>query len=275
MSNITAVLPCCCSQDPEPPAAPCCGNGSGPVSTPQRARVRWNGNIQLTVTGCACGCADDCATCYRAPTCTAMSGVGSFSGAQASGGFISEGDLTIFPGGQGDPGCAWHCDYVWTRLGSTPENRVSFVVTYPPGNCTPILPCPPPCLQYPPHPCDPSLHPASLLRYIGVIFQGVYPDCTLNRWIAGVRPGFGGLSMAGLNIPGPCNNAYIVTGSEPEYYGAFMGPQLRRCATTDSILPSSMFGTYTPFDWNIQHSGGVCVGGYATLNPGTVVIESV
>lgn len=275
MSNITAVLPCCCISDPDPPAAPCCGVGSGPVPTPQRARVRWNGSITLIVTGCPCGCADYCDGCQRSGLCTAMSGVGTFSGTQAVGGFISEGDLVVIPNGDGVPGCTWHCAYDWNRLGSSPENRVEFLVTYPPGNCTPIIPCPPPCPQFPLQDCVPW-QPASLLRYIGVVFQGVYPDCELNRWIVGVRPGFGGPSVTGLSIPGPCNNTYLPTGSQANAYGYFAGPTILRCATSDAILPGSMFGQYEPFDWNLAlQEPEFCPGGQVILNPGTVTIEAL
>lgn len=275
MSNVAAVLPCCCTSDPDPPPASCCGAGTGPVPTPQRAGIRWTGSITVIVTGCPCGCADYCDGCQPSGLCTAMSGSGTFSGTQAPGGFIAEGDLTVIPAGDGVPGCGWNCAYDWNRLGSNPGNRVAFLVTYPPGNCSPIELCPPPCPQGPPYPCLPW-EPASLLRYVGIVFLGVYPDCELNRWIVGVRPGFGGPSVTALSILGPCNNSYLPGGSQPAYYGYFVGPPIVRCATSDAILPSSMFGQYQPLDWNLEmQAPEFCPGGQVILNRGTVVIEAL
>lgn len=264
MSAVIIAAGCCCNESQ--PSFNCCGTSSQPVPTPPRARVIWTGSITVTLTGCSCDCARDCASCIDGgDTCRAMSGSGQYGG-----GVIAEGDLLVNQSGEGDPGCSWYCRYEWDVVNLDPRHRSEFLVSYPPGNCT-YAPCPPPCAQFPPYPCVPW-QPSALTRYVGINFGGIYPLCDLNRWAAFVRPAFGAIALTGSSIPGPCNVvAYPQDGDLP--FGFYVGPTIERCPSSGIILPSSMFGTYGSAGWNWTMEP-FCQGGNAVLSPGSVIVSA-
>lgn len=261
---IGAILatPCCCREDGPPPNVNCCGIGGQPTYAPTTIVVRWTGNITVSATNCACGCNDDCSVCFRNDSCTAMSGTGSHGPAD-----VALGTLETLSQGEGyGPNCAYWCRYNFE------DNEVNtpFVVQYPPDNCTPIVPCPPPCTQFPPYPCVPW-QPSAITRYAQARFLGVNPDETCSRWLCEVRPAFGGPGLAANTIPGPCVTRAIATGND---YGIFVGPEVRRCADTGVVLPSSMLGTYQPLGWSLVMEAGPCNGGFVSMSPGTVIISA-
>lgn len=225
MSNITAVLPCCC--EPEEPGN-CCTQF--PIPLPPSMTIRWTGSIRVTFQSCACNPDVPNFECPCSGTLEINPGI------VASGPLVQIGAgcgyplTSFFPGGQSTMFCPCACSW------EDPPGSGQFFQY---------------CQDYP-EGCGPFVEPATA----GLAVFGA--DLVAGKWKARISFGIpltgqwyqsSGLSCGG----GYCNHG-VIFGSRTfspligeDTIGAliFNGPDLRFCPD-GSVDIRSAFGNYSP-----------------------------